>query len=543
VNINSGTAPYTVNWSNGNSAVVYTNTASINNISAGDISVTVTDVNGCSASASKFISQPNAVEFTVVKNDANCASSCSGTVMVTPSGGTAPYTVIWADGVTAGSRVQLCSGVYYFTVYDKFNCQKSGSVDISSSPGISATITNGTIKCNGESTFAKVTISGAGAPYLVSWSNGVTASINTTSHTNATVFAGTISVTVTNASGCTASASKVISQPTPLNFTTTQSNITCFSNCNGTGSATVTPSGGTSPYSIIWNNGATTFTRTGLAVGTYSFTVKDKFCSKTGSITITAPIPIVINGNVTHVKCNGSSTGSIILSVSGGLPQFTYSWKKSGSSTIIATTKDISNLSAGTYSVTVKDANNCTASKSFTITQPSAISICITKTNPTSNTASNGKIKAVVSGGTSPYQYFWSGPNNYSSSGSNIISFLKVGTYKLTVVDANGCSKVETIVLSAGVCRVEEQSDEVIVRNMNVYPNPASSILNVSLEGFSGNTVVRIYNYIGQEVLNQSLMIESNTNVQFDINHLAAGAYMIVAEDAAGRRTTKVIKQ
>ncbi|NBT11978.1 MAG: adhesin, partial [Betaproteobacteria bacterium] len=145
---------------------------------------------------------------------------------------------------------------------------------------------------------------------------------------------------------------------------TQQTNVLC--NGGSTGSLDITVSGGTASYSYAWNNGATSQDINTLAAGTYSVTVTDaNGCTAQGSYTITQPsaLQITLNGT-TNILCNGGNNGSINVSVSGGTGGYTYLWSSG------QTSEDLTNLIAGTYSVTVTDANGCTAQGSYTITQP-----------------------------------------------------------------------------------------------------------------------------------------------------------------------------
>ncbi len=273
--------------------------------------------------------------------------------------------------------------------------------------------------CNGANTGSiDLTVSGGTSPYTYSWTGGVT----TQDRSNLT--AGTYTVTVT-AAGCTSTISANITQPSALTLSTTQVNVSCNGGSNGSIDLTVT--GGVSPYTYAWSNNATTQDITGLVAGTYTVTVTDaNSCTKTLSATITQPEALALSNTQVNVLCNGNSTGSIDLTVSGGTSPYTYAWSNS------ATTQDVSNLAAGTYTVTVTDANACTKTLSATITQPSALSLSKTQVDVLCNGNSTGSIDLTVSGGTSPYTYAWS-----NSATTQDISGLVAGTYTVTVTDAN----------------------------------------------------------------------------------------------------------
>jgi hypothetical protein len=212
-----------------------------------------------------------------------------------------------------------------------------------------------------------IQISATGSsPFTYLWSN------NSTSTSISNLSPNTYSVTVTDIRTCTSTASYTITQPTVLTATANVTsdyngkNISCFSAADG--AALVTYSGGTAPYSISWSSGPTIAAISGLAPGTYIATITDaKGCVKTASVTLTQPTIITLTDTHLNIGCFGQNTGSINLNVSGGTPGYIYTWSNG------ATTEDLSNLVAGTYTVTVTDANLCTATANVTIAQPVAV--------------------------------------------------------------------------------------------------------------------------------------------------------------------------
>ena len=232
-----------------------------------------------------------------------------------------------------------------------------------------------------------------------------------------------------------ASLSACSNDPCPMiNFTTpAQTNVTCFGGNNG--SATVSASGGTGPYTYTWTpgnlNGAT---QSGLTAGIYTINVTDNNnCPGTTTVTITQPSSAVsvANSAQTNVLCFSQSTGSATVAASGGTGPYTYTWTPGN---LNGATQ--SNLLAGLYSVTVTDANNCPATLNVTITQPtSAVNVTTSSTSATCG-SNNGSATANATGGTGAYTYSWS-PG--AGSGSTI-SNLSSGSYTVTVTDANGCT-------------------------------------------------------------------------------------------------------
>ena len=242
--------------------------------------------------------------------------------------------------------------------------------------------------CNGAATGAiDLTVTGGVSPYTYLWSNG------TTTQDLSGRTAGTYTVTVTDANGCTKSISATITQPTLVVLSSTVTNVAC--NGGNTGSVDLTVSGGVSPYTYVWSNAATTQDLSGLTAGTYTVTVTDaNGCTKTTSATISENSTLAATTTTVPVTCNGGSNGSIDLTVSGGTSPYTYLWSNG------ATTQDLTGRTAGTYTVTVTDALGCTKSTSATIIEPTAIALTTAVTNVLCNGAATGSIDLSVSGGT-----------------------------------------------------------------------------------------------------------------------------------------------
>ena len=281
------------------------------------------------------------------------------------------------------------------------------------------------VLCFGNSTGSvNLTVTGGTSPYTYAWSN------TTTQEDPANLAAGTYSVTVTDVNGCTSQTSVTITQPqAPLALSTTQVNVLCFG--NSTGSIDLTATGGTSPYTYAWSNNTTQEDPTNLAAGTYSVTVTDaNGCTSQTSVTITQPQGgLSLSTTQVNVLCYGNSTGSINLTATGGTSPYTYAWSNN------TTQEDPTNLAAGTYSVTVTDANGCTAQTTVSITQPStALTASATAQNILCLNGT-GSVTAQGNGAVAPYSYLW---NNQATT--QTVTGLLAGTYVATVMDANGCT-------------------------------------------------------------------------------------------------------
>src|SRR5690606_26061728 len=213
-------------------------------------------------------------------------------------------------------------------------------------------------------------------------------------------------------------------------------------NGGSNGAINLTPAGGVGPYTYVWNSGATTEDRTGLTAGSYSVTITDaNGCTATiNNIVVTQPT--VVNataGAQTNVSCNGGTNGSATVTVTGGTGAYTYSWAPSGGTAATAT-----GLAAGTYTVTVTDANGCTDTQSFTITQSAALTAALTTTNVSCPGAADGTASAAVTGGTGAYTYSWAPSGGTAATATG----LTAGIYAVTVTDANGCTVTQSVTVT-----------------------------------------------------------------------------------------------
>ena len=417
-----GNTPYSYAWSNGGS------TASITGLAAGAYSVTVTDAAGCGTLNYSFtISEPTALVASIGSTaNVSCNGDNTGSASASATGGIGPHTYAWSNGATTASNTGLMAGTYTVTVTDASGCTDTEIVTITEPTALVASVGSSTnVLCNsGSNGSATATASGGTAAYTFLWSNG------SSTATVTGLSAGTYTVTVTDANGCTDTDIVTISEPAALVANVTSSNN---ASCNGSndGAATASAAGGTAPYSFSWSNGASTAGATGLIAGSYTVTVTDaNGCTDTDVVNITEPAILVasISGNV-NVSCNGGANGSLTASATGGTTAYTYLWSDG------STAATASGLSAGTYTVTITDANGCSDTESAIVTEPTLLLLSTSAVNVTCNGGLDGAIDLTVSGGTTSYTFSWS-----SGAVTEDINSIAAGTYTVTVTDANGCS-------------------------------------------------------------------------------------------------------
>ena len=352
----------------------------------------------------------------------------NGSVDATVTGGTAPYTYSWDNGATTEDISNVAAGTYTLTVTDANGCITTTSATVTEPTNLTASVTPTNVPCFNGMGSADLTVTGGTSPYTYSWDNGAT------TEDLSAVPAGTYNVTITDANGCTTTQTTTITQPAfALDVTATVVNALVN---GGNGSADATVTGGTTPYTYSWSNGATTEDITAPA-GTYTLTVTDaNGCTDVVTVTITEPAPIVPVATPSPVLCNGMMTGSVDLTVTGGIAPYTYSWSNG------ATTEDLTNVPAGTYTVIVTDANGFTATTSAIVTEPTALVAVINPTNPVCF-GYTGSANATVTGGTAPYTYSWS-----NGATTEDISNVLAGVYTLTATDANGCVTTQIVTIT-----------------------------------------------------------------------------------------------
>ncbi len=289
--------------------------------------------------------------------------------------------------------------------------------------------TNAGCSCNGSAT---VVASGAIGPYTYTWFP-----IGGNSSTASGLCAGIYSVSATSSNGCVETKTVSIVSAGSVSVTTATTSVTCNGLANG--SATATPSGGTGPYTFTWSpSGGNSFVATGLAPGTYTALVKDvNNCTVTATAIITQPASaLTAVTSATTILCFGAANGSASVTASGGTAGYTYTWSPSGGNTTLA-----SPLTAGTYTVLVKDAKNCTVTATALITQPaSALAATINFTNATCG-MSNGSAMVNPVGGTAAYSFSWSPAGGTASLANN----LSAGNYSVVITDANNCQLTKTV--------------------------------------------------------------------------------------------------
>ncbi len=285
----------------------------------------------------------------------------------------------------------------------------------------SATAVAATCGTNNGSATASTT--GGAGPFSYLWSNAATTALADN------LASGQYTVTVNGSSGCVATATIFVSNTGGADVELDSINTTCFGGVNGSASTTVT--GGAPGYTYLWSTGATNPSIQNVAAGTYSVSVTDgASCVTTASIVVNQPVQISATLTNTLISCHNETNGGVSSSTpTGGTGAFTYLWSNA------ATTQGITGLAPGTYTVTVTDANSCTASFSSTLVNPIIVAVNNTVNDVLCNGGANGSITALATGGTGTFSYEWS-----TGATTPALNNLNASTYRVTVTDGNGCT-------------------------------------------------------------------------------------------------------
>lgn len=430
VNLSGGTPPFTYAWTPNVST-----TATATGLSAGSYTCTITDGTGCTTTQTFTITAPAALLASPAITDVACFGDSTGAITITTTGGTPNYNYTWSPNVsTTNSASNISAGSYTISVIDANGCSTSQSLSVTEPPLLSATTSSSPVNCAIQGS-ATVTPTGGTGTYSYSW-----APSGGTGATESNLNVGTYTVTVTDGNGCTTTQSVAITQVATMSVTATSSDATCFG--GSTGTASVTQTGGNGPYTYQWSpTGGNNASPTGLAAGTYTCLITDsQGCTATQTVVVSQPTQITGSSSGTSPTCNGATTGSAFITVSGGTGPYSYSWAPSGGTSANAT-----GLGAGTYTCTVSDANGCPFTQTVTLTQPPAITA--TGTGNQVCPGSGATLLVTASGGTSPYTYSWS--NGPATSTQTLVATLATaGVYTVTVTDANGCTQTATASLS-----------------------------------------------------------------------------------------------
>lgn len=397
----------------------------------------------CSATATVSISSANSpVVALVSKTDVKCFADDDGSINITVSGGSLPYSYSWSNGAVTQNISGLDGGNYFVIVTDSATCAGTLSVDISEP--VSALAFSGIVTdagCGTPNGSIALTTGGGTAPYSYSWSNGAI----TQNLTN--IAAGSYVVTVTDNNLCTEMDSFTVNAPGSFTITLVADSALCAGSSDGSVASAV--SGGNAPFQYSWSTGAATSGISNVPKGTYSVTVTDfTNCSVADTATVEAPQVITAIASITKVLCQGGNNGGIKLIPFGGTPDYTALWSNGDSGLTLT------GLAPGVYTATITDANDCTADTTINLTAASVYEVETSVTNATCGGSSSGSAQAnIINGTTPPYTFNWSTGDSLPN-----ITNLAPGAYTVTVSDSLNCLRNATAEVGIGSGMMIEDS-------------------------------------------------------------------------------------
>ena len=491
-----GPSPFSYSWSNGSSS------ASINNLAPGNYTVTVTAANGCFDSETITIDEVScSLSASTSQTNVTYFGSNNGTATATASGGPNPFSYSWSNGSSSASINNLAPGNYTVTITAANGCFDSETItidEVSCSLSASTSQTNVTYFGSNNGT-ATANASGGPNPYSYSWSNG------SSSATVNNLAPGNYNVTITAANGCFDLATITIDEVDCASFSLSLNKTDETYLNTDDGSATANPIG-TAPFTYTWSNGQSTKTINNLSPGNYTVTVTAaNGCFDSETITIDeVSCSLSASTSQTNVTYFGSNNGTATATASGGPSPFSYSWSNGSN------TSTVNNLTPGNYNVTVTAANGCFDLASLTVHELdcASFSLSLTKTDETYLNTDNGSATANPLG-SAPYSYAWSNGQN-----TKIINNLSPGNYTVNVIDALGCSDIQSITIDAIVCN----NFSLTTSSTNVtFVNANDGTATASPSG------VAPYSYSW-----------SDGSTTGSINGLAPGTYTVTVVDAVG---------
>ena len=425
---NGGTGTLTYAW-NTNPAQ---NTATAQNLSAGTYTVTVTDQNGCTGSASVNITEPQPLVLQANAVNVSCFGQNNGQLSAAGNGGTGNISYSWNTVPPANAPTvnNVPPGNYTVTATDQNGCTATAQVSVTQPSQIILQTSSTDVNCPGGNNGTATVVGNGGTGNLTfNWNT-----LPPTTGTNVNnLTAGTYTVIATDANGCSASSTVTINTLSlPMSHSAQVTSVTCGGLANGSIDVTMS---GTGPFLYSWSNGATMEDLNGLSGGTYTLNVTDaNGCSYSATFVVNENPVLQLSTTVTPILCFGDQTGDIKTQVQGGTPPYSYSWNgQPGGS-------GLSNIGAGTYNIVVTDANNCQTSIQASIPQPPQIQI--SHTPEYEIFMGNGvDLVTMPSGGTGNLYITWD-PESYLSCVTCNIPFanpVRDTRYTITVRDDNNC--------------------------------------------------------------------------------------------------------
>ncbi|MBN1115917.1 MAG: OmpA family protein [Bacteroidales bacterium] len=497
VTISGGVPPYVYSWSDESS------NQDLRNAKAGEYALLVTDANHCQEITSAVIKQnPLIVRSDEKVQNIECAGDSTGTIDINVKGGVPPYSYRWTSGEQVEDLKGLTAGTYTVQVTDSRGCLEAYSTKVTQPDPIILTLEEVRhISCAGDNSGAiDVKVKGGVRPYMYTWNDSLAFTQDI-----AGLAAGKYELKVQDGRNCIKTLEQEINEPDKVVVDITQvKNVVNFGESNGAIYIDVT--GGVQPYKYEWSNGPKTKDVANIPANNYTCRITDaNKCVSTISVNIEQPSLLEVNiSHIENIKCFGERNGYINVDVKGGVPPYNFSWSNGDS------TRDIRNLSAGTYDLTVTDAHGMVKTVKGIIEQPTLLESELQLiTNNLCFGDNEGTVDINVKGGTPPYSYNWS-----NGAKTQDITKVPAGEYIVQIIDKFQCIDSLKAVVEQSP-KLEVSSEEVT--DIKCFGTSEGSI-NVSVTG-------------GSEPYKYSW---SNGAVTRDLSKLKAGQYFLKVIDSKG---------
>ena len=397
--------------------------------------------------ALKSESAPCNFSVTIIKQDVDCYGNATGSATAVVTGDTGPYTYMWSTGATTATINNLVAETYFVKVTDKTGCEVIEFIQIDQPDKLHITSEIDHVKCYADKTGSiKIETEGGTGNYSYLWSNGAETALNSP------LYAGIYYMTVYDENFCNITDKFTVTQPEARSETHVVRNVRGYGLSDG--AIDISVDGGTKPYEYRWDTNGILIDSLediyNIPANNYMVHVTDDHnCLLESTITVTQPPPLKITFDVTDVNCKKGTDGSIDMTVTGGVPPYSYVWANS-EIILNKTTEDIDELEKDRYYVTVTDVNEISLEADTLVDEPTSIKTNIEPHDAVCYDSANGYAILTVSGGMEPYTFKWS-----NGAKSQNLQRAKAGSYSVLIVDQNGCSlKAETVI---------EQPDEIII--------------------------------------------------------------------------------
>lgn len=461
ITVTGGTPAYAYAWTTAGGSGVEPTQEDQSGISSGTYYITVTDENECTLKDTFYVNEPMPIGFSgSVVIDVTLPPGNNGAIDPAVSGGTAPYDYAWTGPGSFTSNEEIITGLaggnYFLHVTDDNECEGDTLFLVYEAGLFMAQVSQKTdVTCYGLGNgTATISVLNGEAPFIYQWSDQSSFPSNDTFTVRTGMGPGTYYITITDNNLKTANASLKINSPSAeLVLLLQPTNLRCYNDNSGVIDLTVT--GGTLPYNFNWSNGFTGEDLVSVGAGNYSVTVTDAGgCTENDASSLSQPAAFVTDISIdVPVYCYGNRTATITANPSGGTGSYSYVWNDPGNQT----TKSAYELSAGNYTVTVTDLNECISIASINVPQPGQIAVNETHTNVSCAGGTNGQIVPTVTGGTVPYEYYWS-----DGQTTRVASNLEPGVYTLEITDHYNCkdsSLSVTISEPSAISILSQESD------------------------------------------------------------------------------------